>query len=160
MFSLAISSIRSRWRPSSRPMIAATSGSASSRLSCQKRCSGSVSAWNEAELIGSGVLRKLRQLGNAPDMPVAAERGGEERLDATLGQLDAHDPGAEGDHVGVVMLAREAGRHRLAHPCAADGRVAIDRDRNANARAAQRHTALGFPGGDMLGELVAEVRII
>src|SRR5688572_10785246 len=116
MFSLAISSMRSRWRVSSRPMIAATAGSASSRLSCQKRCSGlDAAAWGEAELIVSGVLRDRGKLGDAARMAVPGEIGGEEGFEAGLGHLDPDQPGAERDGVGIVMRAREPGRKRLRH---------------------------------------------
>ena len=40
------------------------------------------------------------------------------------------------------------------------GGVAVDRDGNADARAAQRHAAFGFAFGDMRGELVAIVGVI
>src|SRR5690606_30544025 len=105
VFSLAISSIRSRWRPSSRPMIAATSGSASCRLSCQKRRAGSASrAGRVSELMVSGVLRDFRQFLAAAGMPIAGEGGGKESFDTGLGHIYADQPGAHRDHVGVIML--------------------------------------------------------
>ena len=45
---------------------------------------------------------------------VAAEGGGEEGLDAGLGHLDADQARAQGDDVGVIMLAGEPRRQRLA----------------------------------------------
>src|SRR5690606_19674412 len=138
MFSLAISSIRSRWRPSSRPMIAATSGSASSRLSCQKRRSGSASrAGLVSEVMESGILRDFRQLLDAAGMPIAGEGGGKEGFDTGLGHVDTDKSGPHRDHVGIVVLTREAGGNWLRHQGAASRRHAVDRDRNADPAAAQ-----------------------
>jgi hypothetical protein len=58
------------------------------------------------------------------------------------------------------LCSRELGRKRFAHQGAAHGRVAVDGDGNADARAAQRNAALGFAGGHGAGQLVAIVGVV
>ncbi len=100
------------------------------------------------------------KLVDAPAVAAAEEGCGEERLDARFGHFDADQPAAERDHIGVIMLARQPGRERLRHQCAAAGRVAVGGDRNADSRAAQGDPEIGAAGGDLLGELVAIIGII
>ena len=78
----------------------------------------------------------------------AGEIGAEEGGDAGLGHVAADQPRAQRKHVGVVMLAGERGRQRLVDPRAAACGVAVDGDRNADARAAHGDAALGLAGRD------------
>src|SRR4051812_35798257 len=97
----------------------------------------------------------MAQLIDPALVPAAAEGGGEKGLDAGLGHLDPDEPRADGDDVGVVMLAGETRRERLGNERGAAGRVAVGGDRYADARAAQGDAEIGAAGGDLLGELVA-----
>src|SRR3546814_16085625 len=75
-------------------------------------------------------------------MAVAREIGGQESGQTRLGPVDAGQPRAKRDDIGVFMLARKLRRQALGHKRAAAGRVAIDRNRNADAGLAQRDAAL------------------
>ena len=91
---------------------------------------------------------------------VAREFGGEEGGTQALAMSIAGQPRAHGDDIGVIMLARQRGRQRFGHQRAAAGRVAIDRDRDADARPAQRNAALRRAVGDRCGQRIAIVGII
>ena len=80
-----------------------------------------------------------------------SEVGGEEGGDAGLGHFRADQAGAEGDGVGVVVLAGERGRKRLGDLRAAAGRVAVDGDGDADAGAAHGDPALGAAVGERVG---------
>jgi hypothetical protein len=89
-------------------------------------------------------------------MPVAAERSGEEGLDATLAisMPTIRAPSA-------MTLASLCSRARRAET----GSLTVRSERpgwrftaiECRCRAAQRHATLGCAGRDMLGELVAEI---
>jgi hypothetical protein len=74
---------------------------------------------------------------------VTAERGGEELREAILGGLDPDQPRAHRDDVRVIMLAGEAGGEAVRDEGAAAGRVTVDRDRDADAGAAERDALVG-----------------
>ena len=101
----------------------------------------------------SRFLQEVGELVDAALVAPAGEVGVEEGRDAGLGHVDADQARAEGDDVGVIMLARQPRRERLGDPRAAAGRVAVDGDRDADAGAADGDPALGPAGGDRLGEL-------
>ena len=58
------------------------------------------------------------------------------------------------------MFAGEAGGKRLRDERGAGGGMAVDRERDADAVAANGDALVGRAGGDRFGELVAIVRII
>src|SRR3546814_10949695 len=58
------------------------------------------------------------------------------------------------------MLARQLRRQRLGHERAARGGVAIDRNRDADPRPAERDAAFGAAFGDGLAKRVAVIGII
>ena len=66
----------------------------------------------------------------------------------------------ERDDVGVIMLAGEGGGDRLVDPRAAALGVAVDGDRDADARAADGDAALGRAGRDGVRQPSAEIGII
>src|SRR5258707_14565985 len=113
MFSEAISSIWSRWRCSSWPIAAASSGSAAASGAVKKR-SGLASG---AAVLRAGMRRgadgvkgkktRSRNLGDAPRVAPPLEIGGGERLYAILCELRAEDPAAEQQEVGRVVVAGE-----------------------------------------------------
>ena len=82
----------------------------------------------------------MAELADAAGMAIAAEGGGEESGEAGLRHIDAGKARPHGDHIGVIMLARERGGERLGDQRTATGRVAIDRNRDADARSAQCNT--------------------
>jgi hypothetical protein len=77
-------------------------------------------------------------------MAPAGEFGAEESGDAGTRHVAADQPGAQREDIGVIMLARQPRRQRIVDPGAAACRVAVDRDRDADARPADRDAALGF----------------
>src|SRR5690606_27907458 len=156
MFSLAISSIRSRWRPSSRPMMAATSGSAASRLSFQKWSRNSA----ELVLMISRILRSVGQLVDAALVAPAGKIRGEKGFNTGSGHVWPYKASAHGNGIGVIMLAAQACRYGFGHQSTAGGRIAVYRNRNAYTAAAQGNAALCLVVGKGLGEQIAVVRII
>ena len=104
--------------------------------------------------------RRMGEFFNPPAMAATRERGGQKRVDAGLGHLDPDQPRAQRDDVGVVVLAGEGGGERLGHQRAAHRRVAVDRDRDTDARSAQRDAELGLAMRDRIGQDVAVVGII
>ena len=93
-------------------------------------------------------------------MATAFELGGNERGDARARHLGADQAGAYRNGVRVVVRAAQARGERLGDLRAAHLGVAVDRDGDADARAAQRDAALRRARGDRRSELVAIVRII
>ena len=93
-------------------------------------------------------------------MPAAAKRRSQKGGHAGPGHFDSDDPGAHREDVGVVVLTREGRRERLLDEGAAYLRVAVDRDGDADAGAAEGDGARRLSGGHMAGEPVAEIRII
>jgi len=73
----------------------------------------------------------------------AGEFGAKEGVHAGLGHVRANQPRAQRQHIGIIMLARQRRRKRVVYPCAAACRVAIDRDGDADARAANDDAAVG-----------------
>src|SRR4051812_30439234 len=103
---------------------------------------------------------RMAQFLNAALVALAAEWRGQEGLYAGLGHLDAYQARAHRDDVGAIMLAGQACRQRFGNERRAAGRMAIGRDRNADAGAAQGDSEFRAAGGDLLGELVAIIGII
>ena len=66
-----------------------------------------------------------------------SKRAGQERLHAADGDLRAHDARAHGHHVGIVVLARQAGRDRLRGLDAADAPDLVGHDLLTRAAAAE-----------------------
>src|SRR5690348_16817926 len=93
-------------------------------------------------------------------MAPAGEIAVEKRGDAGLGHVASDEPCAEREHVGVVMLAGELGRERIADPSAAALRVAVHRDRDSDAGAAYGDATLGLAGCDRSRQPRAILRII
>src|SRR4051794_8872447 len=93
-------------------------------------------------------------------MAPAGEAGVEEGEYADLGHVAAYKARAQCEHVGVIVLARQFGGERFAHPCAAAAGLAIDSDRNADPRAADGDSALRLTRCHSVRELAAELGII
>src|SRR5258708_33637846 len=165
MFSEAISSIWSRWRWSSWPIAAASSGSAAASGAVKKRSGlASEAAVLRVGMRGPDVVKRAkarsRHLGDAPRVAPAFEFGGEERLDAILGDFGAEDAAAEHEDVGVVVLAREPGAGAVMDERGADRAMAVGGDRHADAGAAAHHASRRPPLADGAGERRREVRIV
>src|SRR5260370_9289701 len=111
MFSEAISSIWSRWRCSSWPIAAASSGSAAASGAVKKRsglASGAAvlrAGMRRGPDVVKGMKARSPHLGDATRVAPAFEFGGEERLDAILGDLGAQDAPPKHQEVGAVGLA-------------------------------------------------------
>src|SRR5689334_11330683 len=93
-------------------------------------------------------------------MPPTGKLRAEKEADARLGHLAADKPGAECEDVRIIMLPCELGGERVVDPRAAALGFAIYGDRNANSRTANRDAALSLSGGDGLGDLATEQRIV
>src|SRR5260370_19829327 len=105
MFSEAISSICSRWRCSSPLTTASIAGSASARLL--------VNMGNGASciLVANWLISLFPgKLGDAAGVAATLEGVLEEHLQRFARHLRSAQASAQGDHVRVVVLARQAGR--------------------------------------------------
>ena len=146
MFSDAISSICVLLAlPSSARIASATAGSASASRAVKKPCGldvGKVGRGGHQSLS----CKKVGELVDAALVAPAGEIGAEEGGDAGPGHVAADQPRAEREDIGVIMLAGQRCRQRVVDPRAAAGRVAVDGDRNADARAADGDPALGVAG--------------
>ncbi len=87
-------------------------------------------------------------------MAATFERGGEEGGQAIARGFGSDQPGPHRDDIGVVMRAGEPRGQVFGHERAAARRVAIDRDRDADPRSAQRDAALRAAVRDRFGEAV------
>ncbi|PAV72685.1 hypothetical protein WR25_22132 [Diploscapter pachys] len=157
MFSDAISSICVCSRVSSWATPPNTAGSASANPCVKKpleRMSLRSFGW---VLMGSILLRQFVDTGL---VTTALERSGEKGFEARLRKVRPDQPGAHRDDVGVVVVARERGGERFGDQRAAARRVAIDRDRDADPRSAQRHAQRRFAARDRIGQLVAVIGIV
>src|SRR3546814_10033554 len=63
-------------------------------------------------------------------------------------------------HVGVVVLAAEARRGDVVAERRARAGMAVHRDGNADAGAADHHAGVGLAGGHRLGHRLAEVGVV
>ena len=90
----------------------------------------------------------------------AAEFGVKEGGYAGLGQVAADDPRAQRNHICVIVLAGKLRGERIVDAGAAAFEIAVDGDRNADARAAYSDPALGFAEPDDRTELRALGRVI
>jgi hypothetical protein len=86
--------------------------------------------------ISAGGVVEGGQLGDATAVATALEAGVAERPHAGLGDAGADDPGAQRDHVGVVVGARRGGGERLGAQRAAHARHLVGGDADADAGAA------------------------
>jgi len=102
----------------------------------------------------------LGQFGDAPRVAPAVEFGGEEGAQAILGDLGSHYAGAERQHIGVVVLPRQAGGGSVMADARAHPAMPVGRDRNAEAGSADEHAALCLAALYCAGDGVGEVGII
>src|SRR5260221_7572905 len=112
MFSDAMSSICDCWRVSSRSTIACSSGSESASVASKKAPVDAPPAIADVPLCFTLIALSLplppsRKLGHALDVPSAFEGRVEKCLQAILRHLDADQPRAERQHIGVIVRAGE-----------------------------------------------------
>ena len=93
-------------------------------------------------------------------VPFRAPRGGEEGVDDLEGQPLADHPGAEGQHVGVVVLARVAGHRGVVGVRRAHAGDLVGGHRGADAGAVDDDAARAGAGRDQAGDDVGEVRVV
>jgi len=107
-------------------------------------------------------LKKGRtaQLFDAADGTIAREIGGEERVETVLGDGLADDAGAQRQHVGIVVLAAQAGGGLVVAEGGANAGGAVDGNGDADAGAADDAAAVGLAGGHRLGHRLAEIGIV
>src|SRR5436190_16787540 len=94
----------------------------------------------------------MRELVDAALMAPAGEIGAEKGSDAGPGHVVADEAGAKREGVGIVMFAGEARGERIVHPRTTAAKVAVGRDRNADARAADGDAPLGPAAGDLFAK--------
>src|SRR5258706_8246348 len=162
MFSDAMSSISDCWRSSSRPSAAASSGSESATLLAKNGESWKAAAGTFIKtglsMAGDG---RAAELGHTGAVAAATlECGVEKYGEAFARHFRADQTGTEGQHVGVVMLAREAGGDRFGADPSPDMRVTVGCNRNNDAGAANEHAPAGPAILDGGRELGGEVGII
>src|SRR5262249_46833797 len=142
MFSDAISSMWSRRRPSSPRIAAASSGSASARRAPKNMSDNEGAIFCCASPIAPCLKKRTSfasELRDAALVPAALERSREERARRFLGDIFADEPGAKREHVGIVVLARQARRDCVVRDGGADRRVAVRGHAHADAAAAHQH---------------------
>jgi hypothetical protein len=83
---------------------------------------------------------ELRDLVEASLVAAAGVRGGQEGLDHFEGNGGGDDAGAEGEDVGVVVFAGEAGGGYVMGQCGSNARDFVGGDGDANAGAADGNT--------------------
>ena len=79
---------------------------------------------------------------------VAGEFGGQPGVGDFQSQILAHNTGADGHHVGVVVQTGHLGGPDIAQQSAADAVHLVGGDGNADAGGAQHDALLAFAGGD------------
>src|SRR5690606_9533448 len=106
------------------------------------------------------LLGGLAQLGDPACMTAALERCFKENLQAVLGCIDADQPGAQCNDIGIVMLTRETRAQAVMHQSGATARDAVGGNRNADSAAADGHAELRVAPGDGLAQCTAKIGII
>src|SRR3990172_6005274 len=97
---------------------------------------------------------------HAPLVPPAPKGRAEPGLDDLLGEVDADQPGAQGEHVGVVVLAAVDGGRVVITQRSAHARHFVRRYRAADARAIHEDAAPSLARADQAGDSVGEVGVI
>ena len=149
--------------------VAARAGAAPARPAITWRVIASIS-WARSSggaVIGGSSALGVRyccsicgDLGDALAVPFRAPRGGEERVGDLEGQALADHPGAEGQHVGVVVLAGVAGHRGVVGVGGADARDLVGGHRGADAGAVDDDPGRAGAGRDQAGDDVGEVRVV
>src|SRR3546814_10170924 len=93
-------------------------------------------------------------------MATAGELGGKESLHTVAGGLDADQPGAERQYVGVVMLAAQPGAGGVVAQCGTAAGDPVGGDGNADTGAADGDAEAGLAGRHGLAQGAAEIGII
>ena len=93
-------------------------------------------------------------------MAAALELGVQEGVHDILGQVFAHDAGAHGQHVGVVVPPGEGGGQGVAAQGAADAPDLVGGDGDADAGGADDDAPLALAGGHGLGGGLAEGGVV
>jgi hypothetical protein len=93
-------------------------------------------------------------------MAAAFEGGVKPGCDDVKRGLEGHHALAEGNDVGVVMLAAKAGGFKVPTESAADAPDTVGDDGFAVARTAENYTALAFTAGDSFGNRTDEQWVI
>src|SRR4029079_18604237 len=101
-----------------------------------------------------------RDLLDPRHVTAALEGGGEELAHAGPRHFGPHDPRAERDDVGIVVLAREACHDRVGGLHAADATDLVGHDRLARAAAADHDPELEVATGHRPGHRCDEVGVV
>src|SRR3546814_395947 len=91
---------------------------------------------------------------------VAGELGGQEGVQAVLGDLLAGHARTQRQHIGVVVLAAEARRGDVVAERGAGARMAVHGDGDADAGAADDDAGVGLARGHRLGHRAAEIGVV
>ena len=92
-------------------------------------------------------------MSDAALMPAAREFGVEEGCDARLRHVTSNEPRAQSNDIRVIVLAGELGRERVVNARTAAFKIAVYRNRNADAAAAHGNSPVGFPKSNERTEL-------
>lgn len=99
-------------------------------------------------------------MGNAALMPATREFGVEEGCNAGLRHVTANEPRPERDDICIIVLTGELGREWVVNTGTAALEIAIDRNRDTDAAAADGNSPFGFTKSDKRAELCSKFRII
>src|SRR5437763_6110265 len=89
-----------------------------------------------------------RDLGQARHVTPTLERGGDEEIENSQSQLHTEHPGAQCQHIGVVVLARQPGGELVVTERCPHTMDLVGRDLLALAAASDHHTEAGVAPGD------------
>ena len=90
----------------------------------------------------------------------ALKLGGEEGVHNPLGQIVPDDPGAQRQHIGVVVAAAQLGGQGLAAQGAADALYLVGRDGDADAGGTDDNAFFALAGGYRLSGGAAENGVV
>src|SRR3954469_10855310 len=108
----------------------------------------------------SGASFNLGDLIDAALVAAALEGRAQPQRDNFIRQSEGHDPAADGEHVGVVVLARHARGVEIVAERGADSAHLVRRDLFPLAAAADDDAAVGVSGSDQASDLGADRRVV
>lgn len=76
---------------------------------------------------------------NTTEVATLPRRGAQPRVESVESDLGAQQPSPKAQHVGVIVFTGQSGRRGIVHESGPNASNLVGRNRNANARATDRH---------------------
>ena len=115
----------------------------------------SVPGWNRSEL---GFERG--ELGDAAGVAAALELGGQEHVDDLVREAEPDDSGADGQHIGIVVLARHSCRVEAVAECRTSAADLVRGELFALAAPPEHDADVGAAVANLTGSSCAELGIV